>query len=164
MVGHHGRCTAVSEQQNLLAAQRNAVFFQRLGKTQDIGVKANRFTVPEGDRVDRVQVGRAWVDLVEQRDDRLLVRDGQVDAGELLPRERERLGELFGRDGDGDEIGVPAGRGEQGRVQGRAHGMAERIAEERVGLALRREGREFFKGQQHGVQPPNRRSASKKSG
>ena len=111
-----------------------------------------------------MQVCRTRVDLVEQRDDRFFVRDGQVDAGEFLPGQCKRVDQLLGRHSDRDVVGIPTGCREECGVQVGTHGVTERIAEQRVGLALGLEGLEFFKRQQHDNQPPKRCSASKKSG
>ena len=164
VVRHDRRRAAVAQQQHLFAAQLDAIPRKGFGKAQDVGIVAGGLSVPEGDRVDRVQVARGGVHRVQQRDDRFFVGDGAVDAAQLGLGQMKRLFERLGRHGHADVVRVLSGCGEQLRVQLGAHGVAERPAEQRIGRLFRLESAEFLHGQQHVPQPPNCPSVSKKPG
>ena len=164
VVRHDGCRAAVAEQQDLFAAQRHTVAHERLGKAEDVGIVADGLSVAEGDCVDRMQVARGGIHPVEQLDDRLFVRNGAVDAGELFFCEVERFGKIIGRNRDADVRRVLTRGPEQLRVQLGTHRMAERPAEQRVGWLFRPECPEFLHGKQHFHQPPSFSSVVKKSG
>ena len=164
VVRHDGCRAAVAEQQDLFAAQRHTVAYERLGKAEDVGIVADGLSVAESDRVDRMQVARGGIHPVEQLDDRLFVRNGAVDAGELFFCEVERFGKIIGRNRDADVRRVLTRGPEQLRVQLGTHRMAEWPAEQRVGWLFRPECPEFLHGKQHFHQPPSFSSVVKKSG
>ena len=80
-----------AEQQDFFAAQRYTVAYERLGKAEDVGIVADGLSVAESDRVDRVQVAGSGVNLIEQGDDSLFVRNRAVDAAELALGQLERF-------------------------------------------------------------------------
>ena len=65
VVRHDGCRAAVAEQQDLFAAQRHTVAYERLGKAEDVGIVADGLSVAESDRVDRMQVARGGIHPVE---------------------------------------------------------------------------------------------------
>ena len=92
VVCHHGSRAAIAEQQHLFTLKRYAVTVQRLCKAEDVRIEAGRLAVRKADRVDRVQVAGSGVDVVQQRDDGLFVRNRAVDAAELALGQLERFG------------------------------------------------------------------------
>ena len=91
VVCHHGSRAAIAEQQHLFTLERYAVTVQRLRKAEDVRVEAGRLAVRKADCVDRVQVAGSSVNLIEQGDDSLFVRDGAVDAAQLALGQLERF-------------------------------------------------------------------------
>ena len=92
VVCHHGSRAAIAEQQHLFTLERYAVTVQRLRKAEDVRVEAGRLAVRKADRVDRVQIAGSSINLIEQGDDSLFVRNRAVDAAELALGQLERFG------------------------------------------------------------------------
>lgn len=89
---HHGSRAAIAEQQHLFPLKRYAVTVQRLRKAENVRIEAGRLAVRKADRVDRVQVAGSGVDVVQQRDDSLFVRNRAVDTAQLALGQLERFG------------------------------------------------------------------------
>ena len=128
VVCHHRRCAAVSEQDDLAAAQLHAVLFQRGGKPKDIGIVANGFTVFKMYGIDRMQIQCTLIHRVKQADYRLFVRNGQIDPQKLLAGECHSLAELFGRHGHCNIVGIHMRSMKKLRMEFRTHRVPERPA------------------------------------
>ena len=93
-----GAAHAPAAEQRDPPGERDAAPLQCVQKTVGIGVVAQAAFRRDGDGVDRAVQLRPPVKPVEQRDDRLLVGDGDVDPFGVLQQPGQLVGERLGRD------------------------------------------------------------------
>ena len=123
---------AAAAKQRHPAGEGHPPGLQRAEEPVGVGVVAHGAAFGHGDGVHRPVQLRPALQPIQQGDDRLLVRDGHVEALHLGKHLPQGGGQLLGRDVPGFVGGRPAGEGEQAAVDKGGHAVAQGMADDKI--------------------------------